>query len=322
MDITFKSVTHKSCNGYPQSKRDMMEALRKVGVNLIEDRENREYGLCYGYPHNIQHLEAMKIPKKMIFTMFESTKIPDDWVEHLEKAYKVFVPSRFCQRAMENYGIEAHVVPLGYNPDFFQYYERPKRDVYRFIHYDAYGFRKGWDITFNAFRAAFEDSEDVELVFKTIWSEKIPPMGEYKNIRWIKESIPREKMQGFLNDYDCMVFPSRGEGFGHTPLEAMATGMPVMIPNASGMSEYFDPLRFIGLKWHMVRARYDHYRSEDTGYMYNVEPDYLAKMMREAYEKRDAEFMKTWSKENAEWVKKNWTYENTAQIFKSKLPCG
>lgn len=324
MDISFKSVTHKACNGYPQSRADIEEALKKVGVNLIEDYKGRDVGLVYGYPHNIKFIKRWGCKKLVIFTMFESSKIPDDWIAPLKQADLIIVPCKFNQQAMKDAGFDAEVVPLGYNPNFFKYYKRPEgKKVYTFLHFDAYGYRKGWDITFKAFQKAFGPDDPVKLIFKTVFkNNKMPPMVEYPQIEWDTRAFPRDRLQmEVINKADCMVFPSRGEGFGHTPLEAMATGIPVMIPDGSGMGEYFDQGRFIELTWDWCDAQYDHYKTEDTGKMIACDVGYMARMMREIYNRQDDPMLEEWNYKNAMWVSKNWTYKQTANKLKSLL-CG
>jgi len=49
--------------------------------------------------------------------------------------------------------------------------------------------------------------------------------------------IPDADMPGLLNLADVFVFPSRYEGFGLPPLEAMACGTPVITSNASSLPE-------------------------------------------------------------------------------------
>lgn len=44
-------------------------------------------------------------------------------------------------------------------------------------------------------------------------------------------------MLNLVNNSDCMVFVSNGEGFGLPPREAMSTGMPVILMNWSALSE-------------------------------------------------------------------------------------
>lgn len=49
--------------------------------------------------------------------------------------------------------------------------------------------------------------------------------------------LPDSEIQSFLNQADLYVYPSKYEGFGFTPLEAMACGAPVISSNGGSLSE-------------------------------------------------------------------------------------
>jgi len=62
--------------------------------------------------------------------------------------------------------------------------------------------------------------------------EKIPPIF-LKNEGW-----PTDQQYLPYGWGDCFVFPSRGEGFGLTPMEAAACKIPVISSNNSGLSDF------------------------------------------------------------------------------------
>ncbi len=77
--------------------------------------------------------------------------------------------------------------------------------------------------------------------------QKIKELGIEKNVV-LAGFVPEEELPVFLQGCDLFVFPSFYEGFGLPPLEAMATGCPVVASNTSCMpeilgdaAEYFDP---------------------------------------------------------------------------------
>lgn len=76
--------------------------------------------------------------------------------------------------------------------------------------------RKGW-----LYEATFNKIRELELTERVIMTD------------WVKnEDVPL-----ILNLADVFVFPSLYEGFGLTPLEAMACGTPVISSNASSLPE-------------------------------------------------------------------------------------
>jgi glycosyltransferase involved in cell wall biosynthesis len=263
----------------------------------------------------------MENPIKVIYTMFESTKIPDDWIEYLKVADKVLVPSRWCRDVFKKAGIDTEVVPLGYDDDIFTYKEkenkRKAKKVFNFIHYNAFNIRKGFLEVFKAFTEEFEKDEPVKLILKTTLSSPPIPIikKNYPNIEIITEKFSEKELADLLHKSDCLVYPSRGEGFGMVPLEAMATGTPAIVPNAHGITEYFDKDCIYEVKVkEECPALYLRYRGEDVGKMVICDIEDLRKQMRWVYEHQDEAIEK--GKKASDYVRQ-WTFRKTAGKLKS-----
>jgi glycosyltransferase involved in cell wall biosynthesis len=125
-------------------------------------------------------------------------------------------------------------------------------------------------------------------------------------INSIKE-YNKEQVLELLGSHDCFIFPSRGEGFGMTPLEAMNTGMPVIIPNAHGIAEYFDERYCYEIKCGMSKAQYRRadYDQHDLGLWYEPKIESVRKQMRQAYndwQNKSGQFVEGLDKERAEYA--------------------
>lgn len=300
-------------DGYGQSGLTLKRELAKQGIHLTKQEAGQKVGLVYNYPDAINYLNT---PVKIIYTMFESTTIPQGWVDDLRKANLVLTPSRFCRDAFKTRGIDAKVVQLGYDDTVFNYKEKDKNNpVFTFLHYDAFKIRKGWDILFKAFNEEFKPDEPVRMVFKTTKSKEELPFpilkSQYPNIDVIHDNYTPQELEALLHSADCFVFPSRGEGFGLTPLEALATGTPTIIPNGSGMAEYFHADYFIELKVKgTTPAMYQTFRNEDVGEF--IEPDLedLKRKMRWVYQNKQQAYKQ--AEKGAKWVKQNYSISETA----------
>lgn len=299
-------------DGYGQSHKHLEDALLQKGIRFNRDYTGQEVGLAYGYP---EFINALKTPTKILFSMFESTKIPAEWTEDLRKADLIIVPSTFCQKAFKDAGFDSVVIPLGYDSNTFKFEEKdPDREPFTFLHYDAFNQRKGWDVVFKAFNEEFR-SENVRLVLKTTKVAGFPfPIlkSQYPNIDVIKEAYSHKDLAELLHQSDCFVLPSRGEGFGHPPLEALATGTPVIIPNAHGFSEFFTRQYFFEVKVKGdTPALYERYKGVDTGKMVEIDVKSLREQMRFVYEHRSYAF--DMARQGAAWASGNWGYDKTAE---------
>lgn len=307
-------------DGYGVASGKIINGLKQFDIDISPVYNNQKVGLLFHNPYSILKMEN---PYRIIYTMFESTKIPDDWKEYLEAADKVLVPSKWCQEVFLKSGIETTVVPLGYDDNIFRYYERPnKRKIKRdfvFLHYNAFNIRKGFLELFKAFTQEFDKTEPVKMIFKTnLRSLPIPIVKEkYPNIEIIHEEYSEKDLIDLIHRSDCFVFPSRGEGFGMTPLECMATGIPTIVPNAHGITEYFnsDYMYEVKVK-EMCPGIYQRYKNQDVGEMYVNDVEDLRKQMRYVYEHQDEALEK--GRKASEYVKK-WTWENTCIKLKGVL---
>lgn len=298
-------------DGYGESQEWLIDAMALEGINLTREYTGQKVGFIYGYPH---HIETLQTPIKLIYTMFESTVIPEEWVRYLRMADHVYVPAKFCQEAFAARGINSTVVPLGIS-EAFSYVERDfSTEPFTFLHYDAFNQRKGWDLLFRAFTEEFTTNE-ARLILKTIRRPLPITKTDYPNVDVIAAEYSQGDMLTLLSDAHCFVFPSRGEGFGFPPLEAMASGIPAIIPNKTGMSEYFDERFCLELETKPVSPVYQQFK-QGVGVMYEATIESLRSQLRWAYEHRqELEQMGIAASEHA----KTFTIRNTAKRFATEF---
>lgn len=310
----YYSTVNSSPDGYGMSRDILAREMLARGVFLAENYADQKVGLLYNAPYGIPQ---MRTAARLVYTMFESDKLPEDWPEYLELADEVIVPSKWCQEVFKKAGIESTVVPLGYNSDIFTFVDRPvpveNKEIFKFIHYDSLNYRKGFVEVFEAFSQEFGPEEPVELILKTVRDNKPVPFvqSEYPNIKIVRGHFSEVDLWKLLGSVNCMVYPSRGEGFGITPLEAMATGLPAIVPNAHGISEYFNADFMLEAEIdHKEPGLYRRYRGQDVGDMTVVSIPDLRKKMRYAYNHQTE--MKELGRKASQYVK-NFTYKRTAE---------
>jgi len=131
-------------------------------------------------------------------------------------------------------------IPLGVDPDFFEYSE--PADSKELVAIGSLRERKGYDILFEALNVIRQEHPDVHLnVFGDgpleaelhAQVERLDLAGNVTFHGYVDQSIVREH----LSRARAFVHPSRSESFSLVRLEAMSTGCPVVVTDISGARE-------------------------------------------------------------------------------------
>lgn len=250
------------------------------------------------------------------FTMFETTRLPDELVRIINAyAVRCIVPSTFCQVAFENSGVNVplSVVPLAVDAekDYPLLDRQEHYGPYTFLWSGTPDFRKGWDLVYRAFWAAFEGRADVQLVMHF----REMPHGVQgcrdANVRIVAGKLSHEAWLGLLQETDCFVFPSRGEGYGLLPREAAATGLPVIATDwgglRDGIQQWAMPLRVAGL----AGAAFGNWERGQAGDWAMPDFEHLVHLMRWCAKNKDV--AAETGKRAAAWLRLNATWTATAR---------
>lgn len=176
---------------------------------------------------------------KIANTMAETNKIAGSWVTESNKMDQIIVPSYFYREVFQKSGVTKpiKVIPHGVS-DFWEYKKRPEKDVFVFGMCGYLNDRKGFKETVEAYANEFKENGQTELWLHTT----NPETGYYKN--WTRSDIKLtygfwslEQLREFYYSLDCFVFPSRAEGIGYPPREAMRTGVAPIVMDYSGLED-------------------------------------------------------------------------------------
>ncbi len=243
-------------------------------------------GLLLGYPTLHKRYTALaQTGMRIAITMFESTKLPGDWMQALNECDAVIVPSKWLVKAMKHCGVIApiHVVPLGISETFMVADKRDYHRVYTklnpftFLCWGDRGNRKGWDVAMQAFIDAFGDRHDVRLLVKAREGGSFPYEISNANIEIVRDDLDEFGLRDLYLRCDAMVFPARGEGFGLPPREFAATGGPVIATDwwADDIQEWGYPIRY-----KLVKAWAGHPNHDGLGKWAEPDKDHLVKQMK------------------------------------------
>ena len=198
--------------------------------------------------------------KNYLFTMYEAEEIPASFIKGINQADHIIVPCEHNKRIFRPHTDKPiSVCHEGCNTDIYTFKERsfPKVVPFRFLWLGAPNPRKGWEEVVSAWWAMnAKDNPDIELYLKTTMGD----IYEKKyNVIYDSRNLSLKELVELYHSAHCFVFPTRGEGWGLTLTEAMATGCPCIATQYSGTADFFDPYVGYPIKYDMRRFYHGQY---------------------------------------------------------------
>jgi glycosyltransferase involved in cell wall biosynthesis len=275
-------------SGYGRASRGNIKALHDIGVPLtleevsfdqpkpdlgkegafLKSLVGKEIDYNIVVAHMLPHFwESYREPDKKLvgYTVWETSKLPKEWVDSINKADKVLVGCQWNKKLFEYSGVEIPIgmVPHGVDASKFENitpYKISGVNDNTFVFYSIMQWteRKNPIDLLRAYWYAFQNNEDVALVLKahrngyseqekeairnTIKRAKqIMPMEKYPKTLLISDMLSGDEICGLHARGDCYASLDRGEGFGLGPFEAAAAGNAILVTNYGGVTEFALP---------------------------------------------------------------------------------
>jgi glycosyltransferase involved in cell wall biosynthesis len=201
----------------------------------------------HGFPTHFQRVEGRVIGR----TMYESSRLPEAWIEALDRVDELWVPSVYCGDLFGAHHPRVKVVPSPIDVDVF----RPTGNSLgslktqrrcRFLFFAEWIERKNWRLTLEALAAAFTD-EPVELVVKTHSTLGVQPevikaalraaLPKPFPITYVNGLLTEPELANLYNSCHCLIHFAHAEGFGRTVAEMYACGGEVLSHAQTGLAD-------------------------------------------------------------------------------------
>lgn len=273
-----------SPSGYAKAAIDYVLALDRAGFNVIPTFPKSTWGGTDLNPDIFATLirlsknkssgdeivieemvpELMSNNKNYAFCVWETTKIPQSWVQILNNKLGVITCSSFSKDSMINAGVNVpifvvpHAVELN-DTNFILKLNSKKRKI---LTVGDFTERKNLDSIIKGYLIACNKNKDVELIIKTCTLNPLKSGMKFKSmvnksvnsaidyLKSIGEEIDLPEiyiidkiledryMQHLYKNADIYISASLGEAFNLPLAEAMYYGLPVICPEIGGHREF------------------------------------------------------------------------------------
>lgn len=255
IDNRFKGLKLKV---YPKTPDDQQGGGLGLVDHSINFQSNVTFSMQDVWTLSPQMLQRMKtwIP----YMPIDKYPVPQNVLVNLQFAYKIITFSQFGHDALAEKGFTSNLIVEGIDTEIFKPMSKQEmRDKFK-IPQDIFLFgmigankenppRKGYQEAIEAFALFQKNHPDSGMFFHT---QQIQPTGfpiqalthelKLKNCYFMdgytqsfnarSHDIAQE-----INCFDVLLHPSRTEGFGLLPIEAMACGIPVIVNNTTASPE-------------------------------------------------------------------------------------
>jgi glycosyltransferase involved in cell wall biosynthesis len=244
----YGEILHVLLNDLPKNGYDVHpRTYSAIGKDFLKYFENNKFidpryidlsllSLINDINHLNIYLQMDFSRTRVLYTMWESTRINDLMIEILNKYKHICVPNRYSKNNFINQGLTAKidVIPLFCDTEFYVYKEPIEHNkfVFGISNEDP---RKNLSKVIKCFLKAFKGYHDVELQIKTnSTTEK-----HFDNkLKYITQKLPKEQLRDWYYGLDVYLSGATCEGWGMMQQESMCCGRPLIYTNYGGLSEF------------------------------------------------------------------------------------
>ena len=270
-----------TATGIGQSARLCIDDLRQSGYALSTHNLSKLFGVDGKVPFNdcgrasssrdsvsIYHLNPplmmlgmlMAGPRRyysgpnVAFWAWELPELPPEWIVALDYVDAVLTPSAFCRDIIKRYTEKPVIVvphPVAQVRGRDRPVDTPGRPFRALTVFNCGSslYRKNPFAAVEAFKRAFGDNRDAELILKvsdgrqheTDLRDLRERIGGAPNIHVMDSMMTTDELDALVRTADVYISLHRSEGFGLTVAEAIMREVPVVVTGWSGTADFCPP---------------------------------------------------------------------------------
>jgi tetratricopeptide (TPR) repeat protein len=300
--------------------------------NEIIPREKSVFNIAICSIHQLDKLSSCP-GLKIGYVVWESTSIPDDWMDSFSHVDFFWTPSQWFKQILINHGIDAHaiqVIPEGVNGQIFtsegsQFQSLNAINAYKFLYVGKFEERKATPEMIVTFDYTFKDNPEVRLIIASQSHKKDFDFNSYikdlgvrhpEKIIHVGPFARNSDLAALYRSCNAFVMPTRAEGWGLPIIEAMACGLPVIVTGYSGLTEFATQENAYLIDYKMIDIEEPlgwQIKSNATYYGQWAEPDFLhlSDIMKHVFKNKDE--AKRIGHKASHDIHTQWTWDHAAK---------
>ena len=269
--------------GYSTMERHLLAAMEANGVEVGLDGKVLVHFIPF------YHLQQRRFRHNVLFTMYEFDRVPSQWVSKLQRPELIIVPCSHNQRVISEVTPKpVEICPAGVDSDLFAFKKRKRKEPFTFLYVGANNARKGtyyvakaWEVWNERYPELADESilimketedgaeQELKQVTKNAYVDtRVLPLDEDEAL---EKDVP--SLMSVYHSAQCFLFPTMGEGFGLTLVEAMSTGLPCIYTPYSGPEDIGEELLAYPIRYGMKKIELQDPSGIEIDPVYAAEPD-------------------------------------------------
>lgn len=282
---------------YPFSYWHYDLAPDTVTAHMRKPHHPTKWGLALSIPSELEYFPCRQT---ILFSMWETGALPKEWGKYLKQIRHLIVPSASqIDVFRQGYDGDISVVPLGVDTDAFAFRPRPQRGSDEPFTILLYGSpltsRKSpmetvYEVCWRAFYSGMygEVVDDWKLILKTrrgiVGAGNFPLKINDPHVEILSGDYDDSQLADLCYKADVGIALSKFEGFGLCPVEMSSTGLPVILSDNSGQSDFCDINYNIPVPTKNMISAQDAYSGNENWMWSEPDWDYAAAVLRQEYE--------------------------------------
>lgn len=228
-------------SGYGLAGYGMVTSLQRCGHEVNFKDSGAPVEISFNMPDDSPWSNPLAY--HISITPWESTKLKPGWLESMNSnCDEQWATSPWVAEVYKSEGVKGPISIYEHGVDHAWHAKRRRHTSgpLKFLHVGSPAPRKNAQMTMEAFRDVFGDSEDVRLTIKAWMKSEVRvydrkhesilglPQDMYQNVRVRYDDCSNEEMISIFHNHHALIYPSSGEGFGLIPLQSLASGMPTI----------------------------------------------------------------------------------------------